>query len=253
MKIGQKIYELRTARNMSQGDLANLLEVSRQSVSKWETDAAVPDLDKLIKLADVFEVSLDELTGREIPHMSMLGEQVEVKQTGITQRQIIGYILLVASLIGIILTIVFVEDNIIYSVTIPFALITLFGSIICLCVKKNVGYSFAWAILSWLSIFIVFAIPVPIISVVLASQVITLILLAIIGNKIYKPGEIKISESKKQMLIVAWGLSIVVYMAVMFLNPGTMLWIIEMYVVYFAVSALITYTIAYIKRLKSHK
>ncbi len=47
MSIGKKIFELRTAKNLSQGDLAEILDVSRQSVSKWETDSAVPDLDKL--------------------------------------------------------------------------------------------------------------------------------------------------------------------------------------------------------------
>ena len=54
MSIGSKIFELRTLKKLSQGDLADLLNVSRQSVSKWETDSAVPDLDKLMKLCDVF-------------------------------------------------------------------------------------------------------------------------------------------------------------------------------------------------------
>lgn len=65
MNLGEKIYELRMKMNLSQGDLAEKLDVSRQSVSKWENNTAVPDLDKLIKICDVFEISLDELTGRE--------------------------------------------------------------------------------------------------------------------------------------------------------------------------------------------
>ena len=60
MSIGNNIYKLRTSKNLSQGELADQLDVSRQSVSKWETDAAVPDLDKLMKLCDLFNVSLDE-------------------------------------------------------------------------------------------------------------------------------------------------------------------------------------------------
>ena len=43
MNIGENIYKYRTANNMSQTDLANALEVSRQSVSKWENNSAVPD------------------------------------------------------------------------------------------------------------------------------------------------------------------------------------------------------------------
>ncbi len=65
MSIGQKIYELRTAKNLSQDELAELLGISRQSVSKWETDVAIPDFDKLLKLCDVFCVTLDEIAERE--------------------------------------------------------------------------------------------------------------------------------------------------------------------------------------------
>ena len=64
MSLGNKIYSLRTEKNMSQEDFAEILEVSRQSVSKWETDASVPELDKLIKICNIFNISLDELTGR---------------------------------------------------------------------------------------------------------------------------------------------------------------------------------------------
>ena len=65
MSLGQKIYELRTAKNLSQDELSETLGISRQSVSKWETDTAVPDFDKLLKLCDVFGVTLDELAERE--------------------------------------------------------------------------------------------------------------------------------------------------------------------------------------------
>ena len=65
MNLGESIYRLRTARNMSQGDLADALDVSRQSVSKWENNMAVPDLDRLVKLSELFGITLDELvTGR---------------------------------------------------------------------------------------------------------------------------------------------------------------------------------------------
>ena len=61
MTLAEKILKLRTARGLSQGDLAEALEVSRQSVSKWETGQSVPDLDKIIKLADLFGVTTDYL------------------------------------------------------------------------------------------------------------------------------------------------------------------------------------------------
>ncbi|MEY8402575.1 helix-turn-helix transcriptional regulator [Oscillospiraceae bacterium 44-34] len=61
MTLAEKILSLRTERGMSQDDLAEKLEVSRQSVSKWETAQSTPDLDKIIKLANLFGVTVDEL------------------------------------------------------------------------------------------------------------------------------------------------------------------------------------------------
>ena len=65
MTLGEKIYELRTQNKRSQGDLANELNVSRQSISKWENDNSKPDLEKIVKLAEIFKVSLDELIKNE--------------------------------------------------------------------------------------------------------------------------------------------------------------------------------------------
>lgn len=61
MTLAEKLLSLRTQRGLSQEDLAERMEVSRQSVSKWETGQGGPDLDKIIKLADLFGVSVDEL------------------------------------------------------------------------------------------------------------------------------------------------------------------------------------------------
>ena len=66
MKLGNNIYLLRTRKGLSQGDLAEALDVSRQSVSKWETGGATPDLDKLLALCDLFGVTLDELVRGEV-------------------------------------------------------------------------------------------------------------------------------------------------------------------------------------------
>ena len=63
MTLGQNIARLRAQKNLSQGDLADALEVSRQSVSKWETDASIPELDKLLRLAELFGVTLDAPAG----------------------------------------------------------------------------------------------------------------------------------------------------------------------------------------------
>ena len=71
MTLGENIVRLRTNKNWSQSDLAEALEVSRQSVSKWETDTSIPELDKLLKLSELFGVTLDELVnGEEIEYFT---------------------------------------------------------------------------------------------------------------------------------------------------------------------------------------
>ncbi len=66
MKIGEKIQMLRTALGISQEQFAEKLSVSRQSVSKWEMDQAVPQTDKIIQISQLLHVSLDELMREDI-------------------------------------------------------------------------------------------------------------------------------------------------------------------------------------------
>lgn len=95
MGLGEKIYTLRTEKGMSQTDLAEALEVSRQSISKWETDASVPELDKLIKLSEIFSVSLDELIlGRESATVEGKAKPKEQINAPSQTRKIAGTILL---------------------------------------------------------------------------------------------------------------------------------------------------------------
>lgn len=66
MSIGERITSLRKERNISQGQLAQMLGVTRQAVSKWENDLASPDTIKLIQLADALETDVEYLaTGRK--------------------------------------------------------------------------------------------------------------------------------------------------------------------------------------------
>ena len=57
---------LRKQRGWSQEELAQQLSVSRQSVSKWESGASVPDLDKILKMSEIFDVSTDALLKEEM-------------------------------------------------------------------------------------------------------------------------------------------------------------------------------------------
>lgn len=65
--LQENIYTLRRKAGLSQEQLAERLEVTRQTISKWEGGHSVPDLEKLRAMAAVFGVTLDELTGTEVP------------------------------------------------------------------------------------------------------------------------------------------------------------------------------------------
>ena len=66
MSLGENLQFLRKQENMTQEQLAEVLEVSRQSVSKWESDTTYPETDKLIQLADLFHCSLDDLMRKDV-------------------------------------------------------------------------------------------------------------------------------------------------------------------------------------------
>ena len=105
MTLAENIYRFRTERNMSQLDLAEALEVSRQSVSKWETGTAVPELDKLMKMSDLFGISLDELVGRSVPvEVPVPAEAPKQPESSISSGDLVTIlILLFATLIPIVI------------------------------------------------------------------------------------------------------------------------------------------------------
>lgn len=76
MKFNNKLYELRKQKGFSQEELANRLNVSRQTISKWEVGESTPDMEKLVAISDLFEVSLDKLVKGEEPESADPSEQI---------------------------------------------------------------------------------------------------------------------------------------------------------------------------------
>ena len=170
MTLGQNLARLRAEKNLSQGDLADALEVSRQSVSKWETDASIPELDKLVRLAALFDVTLDELVKGEAPRSEEeTGRAEGAAATPLPTaaprretRQIVGVILLCfGTLIGVLIAL--------FGGTLGgfiLALPLFVCGAVCLTVKRRAGLWCAWALylsaelylrlgtgLSWVAIF----------------------------------------------------------------------------------------------------
>ena len=66
LEIGNKIFELRKINHLSQEQLAEKLEVVRQTISKWELGETTPDLKQAKALAKIFKISLDELVDNDL-------------------------------------------------------------------------------------------------------------------------------------------------------------------------------------------
>ena len=75
MKLNEKILYYRKAAKLSQEELAVQIGVSRQAVSKWELDAAIPEIDKLLALARIFGVTTDELLSEDDPGANPIKEE----------------------------------------------------------------------------------------------------------------------------------------------------------------------------------
>ena len=61
MNLGERLFELRKSKGLTQDDVAEKLNVTRQTVSKWETNQSTPDFDKIIPLCELYGISADEL------------------------------------------------------------------------------------------------------------------------------------------------------------------------------------------------
>ena len=104
MDLGERLYQLRKARNLSQGEVADALGVSRQSVSKWENNTSVPELDKLVKLGELFGLTLDELVkGEAAPAPAGRLEQSRPASGPAGGRRIAAIVLLVCGGVGTLL------------------------------------------------------------------------------------------------------------------------------------------------------
>ena len=109
MTLGERIAYYRGKLGLSQGELAEQLGVSRQAVSKWETDAGLPDLERLIALSRLYHITLDELVKGESPEETAEApEEIPVdaviaKPAAPSGQKTIGYILLGVGLLCAVL------------------------------------------------------------------------------------------------------------------------------------------------------
>ena len=97
MQVGKQIQHYRKEKNLSQDDLAEIIFVSRQSISNWERGATYPDIQNLLLLSKVFEVSLDKLVKGDLETMKQEVNAADVK--AMNRDAIIYTVLLAATII----------------------------------------------------------------------------------------------------------------------------------------------------------
>ena len=79
MTTGEKLQKLRKENNYTQEDLADILQVSRQSISKWESDSAFPETEKLVALRKLYRVTIDYLLNEENNQLEIIEKPVSKK------------------------------------------------------------------------------------------------------------------------------------------------------------------------------
>ena len=102
MELGQNIFQLRKKMNFSQEELAEKVNVTRQTISKWELGETCPDIKQAKELSKIFSISLDEMVGNDI-------SEVVVEKVSNTEK-LAGLILRVLRYLGIILVCLVVVD-----------------------------------------------------------------------------------------------------------------------------------------------
>ena len=98
MKISKKIMELRKRNNLSQESFAELLNVSRQTVSNWENDKCYPDIETLIIISKKYNLSLDELLRDDIEMVKSIDKKV--KSSNMLKKAIIIVIFISLLVLG---------------------------------------------------------------------------------------------------------------------------------------------------------
>lgn len=146
MALSETIYRLRTEHGLSQGDLAAELDVSRQSISKWETGSSVPELDKLVAMSRLFGVTLDELVLGEAQSDGAEGVEAPEPEAKPAERgrsliqTVVGAVLLAVGALAFILVTLLGGVLTGLVLALPFLLC----GVICLAVRRGAGLWCAW-------------------------------------------------------------------------------------------------------------
>ncbi len=232
MTLGEKIVQLRSQKNWSQGDLADALDISRQSVSKWETDASIPELDKLLKLSELFGVTLDELVHGEDVSKKDSETAAQSMPTFFAQQEtperekrqtITGTVLLCTGAALVILSLLLAGNLLIgLLLATPF----LICGIICFTLKHRVGLYCGWANYLYIDFYLRFATGLSWTTIFMTHlwtahmnyarlfiawiQFIIMVLITVCTMRSYRMLRLPVTKKEITWLIIGWLVALIV-------------------------------------------
>ncbi len=253
MTLGERIMNLRMEQQMSQSDLAEALDVSRQSISKWETDSSVPELDKLVALCEIFGVSMDMLVrgigesnghGEERPQAAQPAQETEtappetetapprevIHMVKFETRKITGVLLFICAAVCMVVCTLLGDFMAGFLLALPFIIC----GIICLACKKRAGLWCAWTVYLLAQLFIRVAtgihtyyliaflkgeMELTIQGITAFAELMLTLLLVFFTVWSFRNEPVKMPESRKNMLLAGWIILIAARFALGFVSP----------------------------------
>ena len=103
MKFNEKLIKMRKEKGLSQEALGEKLDVARQTISKWELGETTPEMDKLVKLSELFEISLDELI-KDDSEISV-AEDTNNNLNNTNSQKLAGIVIIILKIIGVLIVI----------------------------------------------------------------------------------------------------------------------------------------------------
>lgn len=159
--FGERLYKLRNKNNMSQGDLANKLDVSRQTISKWENNMCLPETEKLVQLSEIFNISIDYiLKGEEKAEK----EYVYIKENDGQEASVYNE-KVIRKYVGIVLAVVFAVVTVVLLIFGGSVLAIIPGAVALLGVLLAKNVKHPWLSVCWVT-YIVSVVTLPFFTVI---------------------------------------------------------------------------------------
>ena len=199
MTFGQKLSKLRKENNYTQEQLADILCVSRQSVSKWESDVAYPETEKLISLSRLFNCTVDYLLKDECFEKKVCESNTKSPSN---HQKIIGYILLTVSLLSVLPVVLLADNEDTIFILLTLVLSVVACSMLCLFINHNAWYWCIWAALSPITILLPFTIGLSVLNRINVIAIGFYVIMFFAAKKVF--ANVSLNQKNIRLIIIGW-------------------------------------------------